>query len=446
MDAYETPSRSSQSPISTMKKKYIYAFTSAACNYLPKVRLLVKSLRRFHPEVRVVLTMADEVANSELLSTEDWDEILPISALGIENWRQWAFTHEIVELSTAIKPFALANLLSRDDCKAVIYLDPDMVLFSRLDDLISEFESHDILLTPHQTTPETRLAEIMDNEICSLKHGIYNLGFIGVRSTENGKAFAQWWSDRAYYFCRDEISNGLFTDQRWIDLVPAFFDRIKILRSPRFNVAPWNISTRKLSGNIKDGFSIENIPLGFYHFTGFDSGAHCLVTAKYEKNNPALSHLTNWYKGQISSLGNDPLSQQNWAFGYFEDGTPITRYQRLIYRNRPDLQRKFPSPFLGSSSDSNSFLGWSQQIGFNEYPNISGARKSKDIDYSELTMRLTPSIAPPTDEADSISKQLASALSNPLEAKLIAKQAIRVIRREGFFGFISRLKNKLFRK
>jgi len=78
------------------------------------------------------------------------DEVLPIETMEIPNWKAWAFTHSIVELATAIKPIVLKSLLGRSDCQAVLYFDPDMVLFSRLDDLIMRLKVADILLTPHQ--------------------------------------------------------------------------------------------------------------------------------------------------------------------------------------------------------------------------------------------------------------------------------------------------------
>ena len=99
--------------------------------------------------------------------------------LGIPEWKGWAFCHDIVELSTAIKPFALLNLLSRPECSKVIYLDPDIVMFSRVDDILEAMDDASLVLTPHQTEPEVAVAAVIDNEICSLKHGIYNLGFRG---------------------------------------------------------------------------------------------------------------------------------------------------------------------------------------------------------------------------------------------------------------------------
>ena len=70
----------------------------------------------------------------------------------------------------------------------MLYFDPDMVLFSRVDDILATLETSNLALTPHQTKPEQTLDAIFDNEVASLKHGIFNLGFIGVRNTAEGQA------------------------------------------------------------------------------------------------------------------------------------------------------------------------------------------------------------------------------------------------------------------
>ncbi len=217
--------------------KQTHVFTSAALNYIPKVRMLFRSLREHHPGWKLHLALADEKRSHLDFSAEPFDEVMPVADMEIPSWRGWAFCHTIVELATAIKPFALQRLLARPDAGKVIYLDPDTVAFSRLDDIIAALDEANMVLTPHQTKPETTLAAVIDNEICSLKHGVYNLGFVAVAATDTGKEFAEWWGKRVYHFCRADIPNGLFTDQRWIDLVPAFFEGVAIMRSSRHNVA-----------------------------------------------------------------------------------------------------------------------------------------------------------------------------------------------------------------
>jgi hypothetical protein len=351
----------------------VHVFTSAAFNYIPKARLLFDSLRRHHPEWVLHLALGDALHPELDLSGEAFDSVMPLADLNIPNWRGWAFCHTIVELCTAIKPFALQRLLRENDCEKVFYFDPDIVLFSRVDDIVAALDDGNICLTPHLTAPEDTLQAVIDNEICSLQHGIYNLGFIGVRGSEEGRRFADWWASRAYHFCRDDIPHGLFTDQRWIDMAPAFFEGVAIMRSSRHNVAPWNISRRNLTGNLGDGFRVDSDPLGFYHFTGFDSGAHLGMSNRYAATNPSVFDLITWYVRRTEELGRDPIAGIRWAYDTYSNGEKITPAQRIVYRERIDLQAAFPDPF-----DANGFRAWWHTHGMNEYPKLFESQVSKE--------------------------------------------------------------------
>ena len=419
--------------------KKIHVFTSAACNYIPKVRVLIESIKKWHPDWIIHLALADEVPTGMDLTTEPFDQIHPASMLGIPDFYGWAFCHSIVELSTAIKPFMLKQLLDREDCSGVIYLDPDTVIFSRLEEVLLALEKANIVLTPHQIMPESGLAAVMDNEICSLKHGIYNLGFLAVAPTEIGKAFAAWWAERVYYFCRAEIPNGLFTDQRWIDLVPAFFEDICILRSSRLNVAPWNLTTRIVTGTAPNEIYVDDEPLGFYHFTGFDSGAHRIMANKNATGNNTVTDLVNWYSCTIDDLSKDKLSAVPWYFDSFSDGSKIPPAAKFIYRQRLDLQRKFPDPF---DTKGMGYKGWWEKQGKIEFPKLFDPSETpKEI--ARLQMTLTPGFqAGETQEkidTGIFSAHLKQALSNSIYRRRLTKRAWEILRTEGFSGIKRRL-------
>ncbi|MGI3748092.1 MAG: glycosyl transferase [Janthinobacterium lividum] len=419
--------------------KKIHVYTSAACNYIPKVRALIESIKKFHPEWVVHLALSDEIPAGLDLSAEPFDEIHPLSSLDIPNATGWAFCHTIVELSTAIKPFLLARLLDREDCAGVIYMDPDTVLFSPLTDVIEALGHSNIALTPHQIEPEPSLAAIMDNEISSLKHGIYNLGFLAVAPTEVGKQFARWWSDRLYYFCRAEIHNGLFTDQRWIDLAPAFFEGVCIMRTSRLNVAPWNATTRKITGELPDSVMVDGQPLGFYHFTGFDSGDHRTMARKNAGGQETVHALIEWYTRTIAELGKDPLSKVVWAFSRFDDGTLIPKPARLIYRERLDLQQAFPNPFL---TQEGGYKGWWESQGRIEFPLLFD-KNAAPAEMVRLTSALTPGYqAGGTAAVFSSSRvrdHFANAIDDPRHGVKLAKRAWEVLRTEGVAGIVKRV-------
>ena len=411
----------------------VHLFTSAALNYIPKVRMLFNSIKKVHPEFQLHLALADRPPADIDLSVEPFDHLWPISELAIPAWQGWAFGHTIVELSTAIKPFMLARLLALPGCSKVLYLDPDMIVFSTLDEILMALEDADIVLTPHQTIPEKSLSAVIDNEICSLKHGIYNLGFIGVRANDEGKRFAQWWGERVYHFCRDDIPNGLFTDQRWIDLAPAFFEGCSIIRASRFNVATWNLTTRRFSGSLENGFEVDDQPLGFYHFTGFDSGAHRTMAIKNAAGNHSVMELIEWYERETKALSSDPLAQMPWFFGCFSNGETITVEQRRLYRDRVDLQRTFPDPM--DDTQPNSYFKWCQ---------TEGKRGGLlDVTISKAASSLTPGFcgfAPSRFDWGVVGEQIRYSVVDRNHRSRLIGRAWEIFRGEGIAGLAARVR------
>src|SRR5579884_1523514 len=157
-----------------------HIFTSVAANYLAKARVLATSVKKFHPDFSIHLVLCDAVPEWFSLDEEPFDSLITMDDLGLANARQWIFEHSLVELTTAVKGFALQKLLALPGCERVLYFDPDVVVLSSLDRLLSEFANASILLTPHLTEPESSEEAIVDNEFAALQHGVYNLGFIGV--------------------------------------------------------------------------------------------------------------------------------------------------------------------------------------------------------------------------------------------------------------------------
>ncbi len=347
----------------------IYAFTSAAPNYAGKVLALCESLRQHCPEIRTHWLVADTRDEELLDELKDSaiDEIMFVDDFSSFGDRAWLFRHDIIELSTAIKPSVALTLLERTDCDLLLYFDPDQVVFSPLDDLLDTLRSASAVLTPHLLEPYGESKAVQDHEICALRNGIFNLGFLGVRDCSEGRALLRWWNERCREYCWGDWRSGVFTDQKWINFAPVFFPDVSILRSPRFNVAPWNINQRRLGGSFDEGFLVEGEPLGFYHFTGFDSGAHREVIDWYAAGNQAVLGLVQWYEQRTRVL--TPDVDLSWRLGRYENGDEVQAEHRRIYRERGDLQAAFPDPFR-TSGDEMCFHDWVRHNGRIEYPEL----------------------------------------------------------------------------
>jgi hypothetical protein len=321
-------------------------FTSIAANYLPKARVLAQSIKQVAPDTHFVLMLVDEAPADFDLEGEIFDSVMTLHELGLENPTAWAFMHTVVELCTAVKGRVARQLLAQERFSNVFYFDPDMVVFDRLAELEEALSEVSILLTPHQSEPEESFEAVMDNEMASLKHGVFNMGFFGIADTAEGRRFTDWWADRLTDFCVDDIGRGLFTDQKWANLIPCFFDDYRVLRSPAFNVATWNITTRAVTGSREAGIEVNGEPLGFYHFSGFDSGDQALMLNKYGADSPTLAALRAWYVEACEQQGENSQAAQPYGYGVYADGSVIRPAERRLYRARADLQQAFPNPFV----------------------------------------------------------------------------------------------------
>ncbi|GJH26026.1 hypothetical protein [Caballeronia novacaledonica] len=333
----------------------VHCYTSITYSYLDRARVLAETVRRHHPDWKMWLLLSDEAPEGfEFdIAEENFDYVLTVGELGIPEWRRWIFSHDIVELCTAVKGPMMAHLLEQG-ADAVVYLDPDTAVFSPLDDVLAMLEQHSVVLTPHLTSPEDSVEGVLDNEIGSLKHGVYNLGFVAVRNVPEGNRFARWWRDRLLQFCRDDVPNGLFTDQRWCDLVPALFGGVGVLRNSGYNVASWNLSTRPICFNPDGSIYAGDSTLRFFHFTKVTSVGEAMLD-RYSYGHTEVFELLRWYRSRLTTHEAKGLPKGWWAYGTFADGTPIKRAHRLTWRDRADIRNHFADPF---ATGPGSFAQW----------------------------------------------------------------------------------------
>ena len=347
-----------------------YYFTSITANYFAKARVLCKTLKKYNKEAKFVLGISDSIPDFVELSEEPFDEVLEAKNLKqIENKDSFFFKHTVTELCTAVKPLMAYEIIQKEDADSVIYLDPDIAVFDSLNELENMFSEGSILLTPHQLVPEKEDIYIRENEILFLKRGTYNFGFFGVKKDEQGLSFLNWWADRLKNYCfddnyevLDELTHdgllGLFTDQKWADLIPSYFDKYKIIREPGYNVCTWNLSGRtvKIKG---DKIFVNNKPLYFFHFSGFDSGAHHNELRKsltYYPHNSDVQKLSLWYEEQLKQNGQKVFEKIQWENTKYSNGEVIKNFERKLFHIRKDVHKLFQNPY--QVTDGLCFYNW----------------------------------------------------------------------------------------
>lgn len=328
----------------------ICCFTSISFSYLNRARVLGATLKRHHPDWTLWLVISDVPPDglSFDVSQESWDKVTFATELEIADTKAWIFKHDVVELCTAVKgPFL--EFLTELDFDQIFYLDPDIAVLNNLEPMVRMLGTSSILLTPHQLEPDDNEISVWDNEIGSLIHGAYNLGFIAIRNDDIGRSFATWWSNRCRRFCFDDKSKGLFVDQKWCDLIPAFFDRVTVVRDPGYNIASWNLNRRKISVSHDGTFVVNGVnPVRFFHFTKLGPIGDTM-TRRYAGSNTEVFELWAWYKRMVVAASDARIPDGFWFYGRFSSGCQIPKGARELYRHRLDLQSAFPDPFDSSN-------------------------------------------------------------------------------------------------
>jgi glycosyltransferase involved in cell wall biosynthesis len=310
---------------------------------------MVKSLRRFHPDLAVYVLFIDDIEGF-VDPAEEGFAVLSLADLELPRPREFCFRYEVMELSTAVKPFLLRCLLDRGH-RELLYLDPDIWVFRPLDALFEWLGDADLLLTPHLTGA---LADgHHPDERAILLSGSYNLGFVGIARGAQIDTLLAWWSERCELHCLSDVARGLFVDQRWMDLAPAFVDRVRIVRHPGYNAAYWNLAQRPLSGDPHSPWAAGE-PLHFYHWSGFDP-LKPTALSRHEDRYPVirtepLLSMAREYTGELLTAGYRVSSRWPYSLGVLRDGHPIAKELRDVFRDQPP--GRFPDPFEPAGEQS----------------------------------------------------------------------------------------------
>ncbi len=313
--------------------KTLAIFTIACSNYLSHVRTFVQSARRTYPEARIFFCLAERAADPLLSYPEDCEVVLA-SELGIQRFEDFAFRYDIMEFNTALKPFMFRFLAGTLGFDSMLYFDPDIEIFNRSDAVLEALgQGASFVLTPHLINPAGPRGE--PDDISIMRSGVFNLGFIAAGRNAESERLLQWWSRHLQFQCVNEPETGVFVDQKFIDLLPCFGDRVVVHRNPALNVAYWNLSERCLTAG-PEGWLVDGHKLEFFHYSGFDPRRPQLLS----KHTRLFAHVTGdlagllaAYASQLQANGDARSRGSAYSFGFFANGIPISTHMRVHFRS-----------------------------------------------------------------------------------------------------------------
>lgn len=322
-------------------------FTSICANYLHKARTLADSVKKHIPEALFIVCLVEKEIKEEF-RYHSFDEIVLAKDAWEGNFEKFIYKHAIVEASTAVKGQFFRYLYqTHPEEQQFCYLDPDTYVYDNFVELKELLLTHPIILCPHLLQPGN-----IAMELSSTAHGVYNLGFLAVNNSDEARRFIDWWAERLSMFCYDDIPNGIFTDQKWIDLAPCFFD-VYIFKHRGYDFATWSLLDCGMTET--DGkYYVKGDPLRFIHFSGYGTIEYWM-NVWLPPGEHAFRTLFREYCEIHSQNNQDKISKTAWSYSVYYSGEKIDDSLRKAYRENFD-KLTIDNPFLLSNRQIKSIL------------------------------------------------------------------------------------------
>lgn len=315
--------------IDTKNHSKLAICTIASANYIAYAKTLADSVAEHQPDADFYLLVVDrKTAQIESAVESTGLNVVFAEDLGIDDIETIAIKFDIVELNTALKPTMLKRVFGLGYQK-VLYLDPDIRLFSSLAPVTTALDESSIVFTPHSQAPA--MDGYRPSDIDFMRTGIFNLGFVGLRASEPASKMLDWWEERCLAYGFIDTTNGIFVDQKWMDLVPCYFDGVYILKHLGCNVAYWNLHERQVAGS-RGNYSVGEDRLCFFHFSGVKANEPQALSRHQNRHqiapNTPLAELVSDYCHELNKNRHSEFSAIPYTYAAFDNGVALNKLTR----------------------------------------------------------------------------------------------------------------------
>jgi hypothetical protein len=263
-----------ETPADGRSRAYCTYFDSG---YLSRGLALIESLREHGDDAQVWVLALDEAAKTYLD-----DAALPgVTAITIAEIEAaepdlppLKSQRSRMEYYFTATPLLMRWVMNRqtDPSAVVIYLDADLFFFDDPDLVLEALGDGAVGIIEHRY-PAGRAQALA-------KYGRFNVGWVGIRADDRGRACVDWWSASTLAWCFDKPEDGKYADQGYLDWFPRKFDGVVVLPSLGMNLAPWNSAGVPLDEKAGRVTVAGRDPLVFFHFHGLRRVRHWYVSSQ----------------------------------------------------------------------------------------------------------------------------------------------------------------------
>ncbi len=247
--------------------------TICTVRQLPQAFALGDSFRQFAGQAAtepIIIGLVDSVDALPTGFTSPYTLLSVTELLPADELITLSAQYTPTEFAAACKPLFIAEAFRRyPDVNNLVYADPNGQFLFPLTALWYELDTATILLTPFITRS---LSAGEPDEKFLQNIGLYSADFLAFRRSAETDRMLSWWDDRVRTRAYVNFCAGLCLDQIWLMHVPVFFRQSRVIRSPGWHAALWNLPERTLTPEadhwLVNGPAGAKEPLLFFNFKG----------------------------------------------------------------------------------------------------------------------------------------------------------------------------------
>ncbi|HMG68838.1 MAG TPA: hypothetical protein VK588_14165 [Chitinophagaceae bacterium] len=303
-----------------MAKKIVV--TTCSLHHLAQAKALGDSILKFNPDYKLIIGLVDKLNGRVLPEYYFPHELIEVETMHLPEFEGMYKRYTTLELNCALKSFFIDHVLNTYSPDFIFFLDSDILVFDSFKSVEAALSDHSILVTPHITSSFPK-DDLRPQEKDILKTGIFNAGFLGLRNDSNGQSMIRWLKERMVDQCYERPKEGLNVDQKWLNLVPLFFESVKILLHAGCNIAYWNLHERIIHKE-NERYFVNNDSLIFYHYSGFSWERPEIISKHQDRfrftDFPLLKELFDFYRDALIKNDHEKMLTQHSYFKKTKSG------------------------------------------------------------------------------------------------------------------------------
>ncbi len=231
--------------------------------YLTRGIALYRSLARTNSDFTLFVVCLDE-DSLKLLDAlaEPSIRSIPLAEIEATDPEFYATkqTRGVVDYYFTLSPVLPLHILrTHPEIDIITCLDADLIFYANPDILYEELGDGAVFIVPHRFADHLKWRE---------QCGLYNVQCQMFRNDARGLACLNWWRERCVEWCRNELVDGKYADQKYLDEFPRRFDGVVVSQVKGAGLAPWNWMRYDIDIADAGKPTVDGEPLVFYHFQG----------------------------------------------------------------------------------------------------------------------------------------------------------------------------------